>query len=912
MVWGYDARIVALFSKISTATTIDHAETLLCDLVSLRGHAEQRTPLIFVAHSLGGIIVKDALCTSRLVETSYKTVLPATIAVAFLGTPHEGSRTASLGKKFAGLLRPFLPDSNVDQLGALEENSEILRRISRDFGCILDSGHLKVHSFQEELRLFGVKVVSADSSTVNYLREARCNLYGDHQEIARFPSAYDTNFLRVSSVIQDWVNSIGSGRIEPDLFLSMSKLNIMDRPDDVVFDEAYRHCLASLDDCQSRIRLETVQPAYPNTYSWLYEHDIGFKPWLQGTAESNIFWISGKPGSGKSTLMKYAMMNQLTESYLQTGRSMPWLIAGYFFHDRGSIVQKSIQGFLSEILYQLLHKRPELFPPIHLLYRELNKKGKRWEVGILCNMLLTIWQESKTPLSCCLFVDALDEADGPHEDLISTLFQLAHFGNNPQVHVRLCLAGRPENIFQDAFKHCPGFSVHTHTEGDICHYAQDRINAEFKGSRGQQDQEVITHLVKEIVKKANGIFLWVRLAVAEMIEGLTEGDSLTDLEDILNDIPTELFDLYARALQRNRRTAQTSIGRQKTELYVMCQMVRSAPKPIPLKELFKAAIYFSTGRTEETTMPIRYDQMRRRLNSSSRGLLEAVNSASSSAMGGNVTVQFIHQTVKEFMGKEHGRSIVAAGVSTDVQHQGDVLVFRYILEYISLKSRDWARNNFVWYGKLIEDRGEAVDEWFAPAACTANHIIQYAFIGVDNFFKVCDEKRPFEVDEDKFPLHVQILLLYIYCGYQISLKRGLMLYESDLDEDACEVLVKAAFTATPNRYFTKRRREWRLQLMQILLNPEIGSKLSQTACDQLDVQLRKLPVLLDHDQLQRYIQMRALWINVIQQTGKKVPDAPVEDREGQQNVWLEVMPHKPWGVGDTWERPIHIDDDESS
>lgn len=867
MVWGYDSRIVSL-SKTSTATTFDHAETLLCDIVSLRGHTEQRIPLIFVAHSLGGIIVKDALCTSRLVETSYKTVLPATTAVAFLGTPHEGSRSASLGKVIVGLLRPIFPSSNTALLRTLEENSETLRRISRDFGCILDSGHLKVHSFQEELETFGTKVVSADSSTVNYLREARCNLHGDHQEIARFSSQHDTNFLRVSSVIQDWVTDIGSRGIESDISLSLSKLNITERPDDVVFDEAYRQCLASLDDCQSRIRLDTIQPAYSKTYSWLYDHDIGFKPWLQGTAESNIFWISGKPGSGKSTLMKYAMMQPLTERFLRKGRSMPWLITGYFFHDRGSTVQKSIQGFLSEILYQLLHNRPELFPLIHLLYRQLNEQSKTWKVDILCKVLLTIWQSSDTPLNCCLFVDALDEEDGHHKELISTLFQLAHFGDNPQVRVRLCLAGRPQNIFEHAFKQCPGFSVHTHTKEDICHYTHDRIHAGFKGRAGQQDQEVMSHLVREIVKKANGVFLWVRLAVAEMIEGLIEGDSLTDLKDMLDDLPTELSDLYARTLQRRCRTARTSIERQKTETYVMCQLVCAALEPIPLKELIRAAMYFSTGATNQGSVSMSYDQMRRRLNSSSRGLLEAVNPVTSSSSSRNVTVQFIHQTVKEFMGQENGSNIIKNGVSTDIINDNDVLMFRYILEHMHATPRNWASENFVRYGQVVEDRGKVVDEWFAPRACVSDDTIRRAFFSVDVYFNAHNEKRPIEVKEDRFPPHVKILLLYIYCGFQTSMKRFFALYEHDLDKDACEALLMAAFDCAQERAM------WRLDLMQILLTPAIGFKISQTACDELGEQLRRLKRVLPHSELPKFFEMRALWFNVIQQAGNKVPSEP--------------------------------------
>ncbi|KAL9628275.1 MAG: hypothetical protein Q9204_005989 [Flavoplaca sp. TL-2023a] len=58
-------------------------------------------PIVFVAHSLGGTVVKDLkkmLNASRTEVTYLKQILPATHGTIFLGTPHRGSAVASLGK----------------------------------------------------------------------------------------------------------------------------------------------------------------------------------------------------------------------------------------------------------------------------------------------------------------------------------------------------------------------------------------------------------------------------------------------------------------------------------------------------------------------------------------------------------------------------------------------------------------------------------------------------------------------------------------------------------------------------------------------------------------------------------------------------------------------------------------------
>jgi hypothetical protein len=63
--WGYDVDINHLFSSASQATVFQHAGTLLSDLANKRtSNVEKRRPLIFIAHSLGGIVVKDVRMSS--------------------------------------------------------------------------------------------------------------------------------------------------------------------------------------------------------------------------------------------------------------------------------------------------------------------------------------------------------------------------------------------------------------------------------------------------------------------------------------------------------------------------------------------------------------------------------------------------------------------------------------------------------------------------------------------------------------------------------------------------------------------------------------------------------------------------------------------------------------------------------
>ena len=152
LTFGYDANVGGFFSSTSQNTIHQHAENLLSDLADLRDTpAEQSIPLIFVVHSLGGLIVKDAINQSvSTVGTRLKAIAPATFGVCFLGTPHRGSKTASLGKIAWNCTVIATNRPNLRLLQALERNSEILDRIGDSFSQTLLKHDIAVYSFREE------------------------------------------------------------------------------------------------------------------------------------------------------------------------------------------------------------------------------------------------------------------------------------------------------------------------------------------------------------------------------------------------------------------------------------------------------------------------------------------------------------------------------------------------------------------------------------------------------------------------------------------------------------------------------------------------------------------------------------------------------------------------------------------
>lgn len=329
--WGYDVQIEQAFNSTSKASIFQHAGTLLSDLAMLREkNIDALKPIIFISHSLGGIMVKDALCQSRIeTQSALKNILFNTLGVMFLGCPHRGSSMASIGKIAFEVSRLLLQNPNLKVLRGIELNSEILERVTKGFGQVLESNHLQVHSFQEELETKGFKIVDTFSSLIGHPRETQGMLHADHRNMAKLSSINDTKFQRMVSILQRWNENTQS---------------------------LYRGVLESLNFPEARIRSETVSPAYGETYEWLFDPHIGLTDLLEGKDMDPRFWIQGKPGSGKSTAMTFLMGHHTTRRLLEKYHPNKWIIAGYFFHDRGNEAQKSILGFLREILYQILRQ----------------------------------------------------------------------------------------------------------------------------------------------------------------------------------------------------------------------------------------------------------------------------------------------------------------------------------------------------------------------------------------------------------------------------------------------------------------------------------------------------------------------------------------------------------------------------
>lgn len=115
-----------------------------------------------------------------------------------------------------------------------------------------------------------------------------------------------------------------------------------------------------------------ISPAHQKTFKWLFQPQNGpvtwvsFSDWLQSD-KNFLFWITGKPGAGKSTLMRHIAYAPQTHATLRNWAAIQGfslMINSFFFWNSGSDIQMSYEGLLRTLLYQLFDSAPDMIPVV--------------------------------------------------------------------------------------------------------------------------------------------------------------------------------------------------------------------------------------------------------------------------------------------------------------------------------------------------------------------------------------------------------------------------------------------------------------------------------------------------------------------------------------------------------------------
>jgi hypothetical protein len=196
-----------------------------------------------------------------------------------------------------------------------------------------------------------------------------------------------------------------------------------------------QNILKSLRFREIKVRFEKIPKAHTRTLQWMLqhygpEHPIKFMEWLEDSSQNQPpYWVGGKAGSGKSTLMKFICDHPKTITALQNwAGSDPLLTASFFFWSYGTEMQKSQEGFLQTLLHEILRKCPNLIQTC-LPHRWTSGTQDPWTRSALLEAFSTLNQGLIMSTRFCFFIDGLDEYDGDPRELLPVIRGLSDSPN---------------------------------------------------------------------------------------------------------------------------------------------------------------------------------------------------------------------------------------------------------------------------------------------------------------------------------------------------------------------------------------------------------------------------------------------------------------------------------------------------
>jgi ankyrin repeat protein/nucleoside phosphorylase len=387
-------------------------------------------------------------------------------------------------------------------------------------------------------------------------------------------------------------------------------------------EDQQQRILESLSFEQIDARHATIRPAHSKTCEWVLSSSK-YQNWLDDKSleeHHGFLWIKGKPGTGKSTLMKFALASTKREMADST-------IISFFFNARGEYLEKSTLGMYRSLVLQLLGKIPHLQNVFALRPPKRNGMGRfEWDV----ETLKVILEQAVTRIgnrSLICLIDALDECeDDQVRDMVAFFENLGHTAASSGLKFRTCFSSR----------HYPHVTIESGIELVLQEQdghqqdMTDYLNTELKAGRSK----LVDQFRAEILERASGIFLWVVLVARMLNEEYARG-RIHALRRRLDEIPNGLEELFDNILHRDSQNGP--------ELTLCLQWVLYARRPLRTEEL-----YFAILAGIEPDFPcvwnpeeIHKDDMDRFILNHSKGLVEETKAKSR-------TVQFIHESVRDF------------------------------------------------------------------------------------------------------------------------------------------------------------------------------------------------------------------------------------------------------------------------
>ncbi|KAK3900319.1 hypothetical protein C8A05DRAFT_36046 [Staphylotrichum tortipilum] len=604
--FGYDSDWTK--SQQSSLTIHDFGQALLADLYNAPGLKRNgNTPIVLVAHSMGGLVVKKAYLLARR-DPIYADIASRIHSLYFLGTPHRGADSSafvttlismSIGSGSKAFVKELVPGS-----GTIQAINDEFRHVCND---------VRLWSFFEGVPTStgptNTMIVEKESAVMGLPGEHTQYLQADHRRLVKFESTEDPNYNILLRCFNTTIEEI-----EKDFVADKSETH-----------RAQMKQLAQAFDVAERPDgdfLRMLDKLHDGSCEWLTGHP-SFRDWLEcdlldanpaikaitsGPATRTtprFFWLNGPPGSGKSVASGH-VIKHLTSVNLD---------CAYFYFKNSD--KTSLTQFLLSMALQMAETSFQIRHTFLAMMDEGETIDSHGDHVMVWNTLF-LGRIFKLALAQPQYwvIDALDEC--PPRLLASLITMFARI--EPTVPLRIFFTSRPSGnverlLNQERIMRVEMQTGQAESLRDIDAFVRSRLSPDIIQDFNEEDGD----LVAEIIDKSNGIFLWASLIMTR----LDEAHSIEAMRTTLDQVPSEMSGMYSGILASIADSPNADLA------HCVLRWVVCAKRPLTTEEL-REAVRLDINQTLRTAD--RFAQV--------CGSLITVD---------NNLVQVMHQTVKEFL-----------------------------------------------------------------------------------------------------------------------------------------------------------------------------------------------------------------------------------------------------------------------
>ncbi|KAL3441383.1 hypothetical protein BJX65DRAFT_313904 [Aspergillus insuetus] len=342
---------------------------------------------------------------------------------------------------------------------------------------------------------------------------------------------------------------------------------------------------------------------------------------------------------------------------------------------------------LHSILFRLLDQEPRLaagiLPEFHRLKVE---HSAEWTLARLMDSYEAILSQSSFRVEVYLFLDALDEYDGRPGVIIDFIQSSIKRRPGAKTRLKACFSSREWSAFGNSFSDCLGLRIHEYTDQDIRTYLSTRLSSIYEhSSLRRSESESFRDIEESIATRAQGVFIWVRAIMDILSQDYLQGVAISKLAEKAESFSADLDEFYSEAIQRIQ-------VRYREDSFALFEIVLRSQDLIAVEELISIVQCATRDNLSDCIETINnadnYEHdFSQWVQDRGAGLLELVDDRTTTRAN---VVQFMHQTVSDFVAKQGFRSLILQQPLCLPVDNGYTFLSKFA--YASIKMRDLTKS----------------------------------------------------------------------------------------------------------------------------------------------------------------------------------------------------------------------------